>query len=227
EWWTLWRRVAGGLGAAGQLRLLDGFAFNLHLSGMTDDGDGDDEVGSVDASALRPVRGSAADMLRLGAALERIPASHKTEIGQWLLGRIGKLAAAPPARPRSGQASAGDDASLHLWALGRIGARQPFHGSAHDVVPPDTALAWTESLLALDWKRFDAAAFAAVHLARMTGDRARDLAPALRAQVIARLAVIHAPPSWSALVQNKVELDAATESRLLGDALPPGLRLLA
>ena len=221
EWWTLWRRVAGGLGVPEQLCLLDDFAFNLHLSEMKGDGDG------IDASAPRPGRGSSADMLRLGAALERIPASHKTEIGQWLLGRIGKLAAAPPARPRPGQASAGDDASLHLWALGRIGARQPFHGSAHDVVPPDTALAWTESLLALDWKRFDAAAFAAVHLARMTGDRARDLAPALRAQVIARLPAIGAPPSWTAMVQNKVELDAATESRLLGDALPPGLRLLA
>ena len=29
EWWTLWRRVAGGLDDAAQLRLLDDFAFNL------------------------------------------------------------------------------------------------------------------------------------------------------------------------------------------------------
>ena len=29
EWWTLWRRVTGGLDATAQLRLLDDFAFNL------------------------------------------------------------------------------------------------------------------------------------------------------------------------------------------------------
>ncbi len=34
EWWTLWRRVAGGLSTQQQLRLLDDFAFNL----QADDG---------------------------------------------------------------------------------------------------------------------------------------------------------------------------------------------
>ena len=32
EWWTLWRRVAGGLDPSQQLRLLDDFAFNLHIN---------------------------------------------------------------------------------------------------------------------------------------------------------------------------------------------------
>ncbi|MDB5842982.1 MAG: putative chaperone protein HscA/DnaK, partial [Polaromonas sp.] len=87
EWWTLWRRVAGGLDAAAQLRLLDDFAFNLQIS----------EEGADGLEGARPVSGSQGDMLRLGASLERIPSAYKAEVGEWLLGRIRKSAAAPPA----------------------------------------------------------------------------------------------------------------------------------
>ena len=212
EWWTLWRRVAGGLAAPEQLRLLDDFAFNLQIN----------EEG-VEAGVTQPVKGSHEDMLRLGASLERIPAAYKTEIGEWLLGR---LQAAPAAsNQRAGQDSASD--SLQLWALGRIGVRQPFYGSPHDVAPAETVASWTATLLALDWKRTEAAAFAAVNLARVTGDRARDLPLALREQIMARLAAINAPSSWIAMVREKVELDAATERRVLGESLPPGLKLMS
>ena len=207
EWWTLWRRVAGGLDTTAQLRLLDDFAFNLQIS----------EEGADGFEGAKPVSGSQGDMLRLGASLERIPSAYKTEVGEWLLGRIQKSA---------GQDSSDDD-SLYLWALGRIGARAPFHGSPHDVVPADTAARWIESLMALDWKRLDAAAFAAVSLARVTDDRARDLPPALREQVLGRLKAIHAPAPWLAMVAEKVDLDEATERRMLGESLPPGLRLVA
>ncbi|MBG6073206.1 MULTISPECIES: Hsp70 family protein [unclassified Polaromonas] len=215
EWWTLWRRVAGGLDATQQLRLLDDFAFNLQIS----------EEGADGLEGARPVSGSAGDMLRLGASLERIPPAYKSEIGEWLLGRMNQSGVAPPARQRAGHDSSADD-SLLLWALGRIGTRAPFHGSPHDVVPPGTASAWTERLLALDWKRLEAAAFAAVNLARVTDDRARDLPPALREQVLGRLRAIHAPVPWLAMVAEKVELDEATERRMLGESLPPGLRLM-
>ncbi|WP_029527320.1 Hsp70 family protein [Polaromonas glacialis] len=215
EWWTLWRRVAGGLDTAGQLRLLDDFAFNLQIS----------EEGADGLEGARPVSGSQGDMLRLGASLERIPAAYKAEVGEWLLARIQKSAAAPPARQRAGPGDSADD-SLYLWALGRIGAREPFHGSPHDVVPADVASAWIDALLALDWKRLEAAAFATVNLARVTDDRVRDLSPALREQVLGRLRAIHAPAPWLAMVAQKVELDEATERRMLGESLPPGLRLM-
>ena len=209
EWWTLWRRVAGGLAASEQLGLLDAFAYNLQRNenGVTPD-------------TTPPVRGSDDDMLRLGAALERIPANYKAEIGDWLLKRLHKSLAKPRA-----DASAGSDA-LHLWALGRIGARQPFYGSPHDVVAIDTATGWLDNLLRLDWKKLEPAAFAATHLARVTDDRARDLAPALRDQIATRLAAIHAPESWIEMVRQRVELDVATERRMLGESLPPGLKLI-
>ena len=209
EWWTLWRRVAGGLAAPEQLRLLDAFAFNLQRNeqGVTPD-------------TAPPVKGSDDDMLRLGAALERIPANYKAEIGDWLLKRLHKSLAKARAN-----ASAGSDA-LHLWTLGRIGARQPFFGSPHDVVPIDTAAQWLDALLALDWKKLEPAAFAATHLARVTDDRARDLCAQLRQRIAGRLTAINAPAVWVEMVLQRVELDQATERRMLGESLPPGLKLI-
>ena len=211
EWWTLWRRVAGGLAAPEQGRLLDDFAYNLHHN----------ERGS-EAAATKPVKGSDEDMLRLGASLERIPVDYKVEIGAWLLGRLQKsLASAAKGRPVDAASNA-----RTLWALGRIGARQPLYGHTHDVVPAETASAWTETLLALDWKRLEPAAFAATHLARMTDDRTRDLPLALRERIMARLQSSHAPPVWVEMVRHKIDLDEATERRLLGESLPPGLKLI-
>jgi molecular chaperone DnaK (HSP70) len=199
EWWTLWRRVAGGLGAAQQTRLLDDFAFNLQRN----------EQGEDDATSA-VVAGSDDDMLRLGASLERIPPDYKAEIGAWLLGRLG-----------------GANDALVLWALGRIGARQPFHGNLENVVPADVVAGWLDAILALDWRRIEPAGFAAAYLARVTGDRARDLPLALRETIAARLRQIDAPAIWIRMVGEVVVLDEATERRVLGETLPPGLKLIA
>ncbi len=124
------------------------------------------------------------DMVRLGASLERIPVEHKVEIGNWLVEQLG----------RSG-AAARD--TWTLWAIGSIGARTPFYGSAHGVVPVETAAAWLDTLLTLDWKLVDGAATAAANLSRLCGDRARDLPLEVRQQVIARLEAIHSPRAGS------------------------------
>jgi molecular chaperone DnaK (HSP70) len=206
EWWTLWRRASGGLDAAAQLRLLDDFAFNLQAD--------EQERGRRPVTL---VNGSEEDMLRLGASLERVPSAYKAEIGTWLLDQ---LMQASSARGEAVQAR-------YLWALGRIGARQPFHGSAHDVAPVADVEQWLAALLTLDWKKVEPAGFAAAHLARMTGDRTRDISEELRAQIVQRLEAAKAPASWSAMVGSVVELDQAMEKRMLGEALPPGLKLLS
>jgi len=203
EWWTLWRRVSGGLPPAAQLRLLDDFAFNLQ----------------ADASerGRRPVtlvNGSEEDMLRLGASLERIPSAYKAEIGNWMVGEL------PKAKNLATQ-------TRYLWALGRVGARRPFHGSAHDVAPVETVEQWLQAVMLLDWRKVEPAGFAAAHLARMTGDRSRDINETLRAEVLRRLQAAGAPPGWPAMVREVVQLDQASEQRMLGEALPPGLKLLS
>jgi hypothetical protein len=61
----------------------------------------------------------------------------------------------------------------------------------------------------------------------MTGDRTRDISEELRAQIVQRLEAAKAPASWSVMVGSVVELDQAMEKRMLGEALPPGLKLLS
>jgi molecular chaperone DnaK (HSP70) len=206
EWWTLWRRVAGGLSTEAQLRLLDDFAFNLQA-----------DAAERGRRPVTLVDGSEDDMLRLGASLERIPSAYKAEIGNWMVERIMAI----PSGPKASASFA-----RYLWALARVGARQSLHGSAHEVAPGEVAGEWLQRLLQLDWKRIEPAGFAAAHIARKTGDRSRDIAEPLREEILRRLAAGGAPASWSELVRDVVELDQASETRMFGEALPPGLKLL-
>jgi hypothetical protein len=210
EWWTLWRRVTGGLDAAQQLRLLDDFAFNVQA-----------DAAERSRRPVTLVNGGEDDMLRLGASLERIPGAYKAEIGAWMLGRLDAAASEKIPAKRDAQLA------KYLWGLGRVGARVPFHGSAHDVVPVEVVDIWLAAVLALDWKKTEPAPFAAAHLARMTGDRARDVDPQLRGEIERRLQAVGAPPAWLRMVREVIQLDQASEKRMLGEALPPGLKLLA
>ena len=201
EWWTLWRRAAAGLDDEQQLELLQ--TVGAHLEQIV-----------TSRQAGQPLRGSYDDMLRLVAALERVPAAYRAELGQWLVGRLQKA----DARTFEKTAS--------WWAVGRLGARVSLCGSAQNVVAPEIAADWLAAILALDWRTVEPAAFAAAQIARVSGDRARDLPSALREQVAARLEAARAPESWSRMVREAVELDEADQRRSYGEALPPGLRLL-
>lgn len=200
EWWTLWRRVAGGLDEAAQTHILDDIAYYLQPPG----------VNKLPKPA-GPKRQGVDDMLRLAASLERVPAVRKVELGEWLLQRARKA----------------EGGSQLWWALGRLGARVPFSASVHHVVGKDTAAQWLQAALALDWKKIQPASFAAATLARVSGDRARDLDESLREAVAARLRTARAPTAWIEMVQGAMNLDEADEGRVFGESLPPGLRLMA
>ncbi|MFB9125612.1 Hsp70 family protein [Paraburkholderia dipogonis] len=199
EWWTLWRRAAGGLDESAQLRVLDAMAYLQ---------------GAALARHKLPfdvAKTGFTDMVRLSASLERIPVERKIELGESVLTRLKKPA----------------ENHQSWWAVGRIGARRPFYGSVHSIVPPEIAGAWLNAILALDWKKVDPAAFAAVQIARMTGDRSRDLPDDLRLAVVRRLEAANAPRAWITMVSESVELDNADEGRVFGESLPAGLKLIA
>lgn len=145
------------------------------------------------------------EMLRLVAALERLSRADKEAAGEWFWKQADKVGS--------------------YWSIGRLGARQLLHGDARDVVGRETAGQWLGRLLALDWKRADGAAFAAAMVARLTGDPARDLDASLRATVVTRLQEIAAPAPWVEMVTRTVALSEGDAGRMLGDALPVGLRL--
>jgi len=148
------------------------------------------------------------ESLRLMAALEHVPARKRAALGDDLLSRLRKDRR---------------DASL-LWAIGRAGARVPFHGPLNTVVPPQQAAAWAQALVDLVQPSEELAA-AVVQIAARTGDLARDLDEDVCRALHARLASAGVPDA--ALVR-LIEIHAPSRSeaaRAYGESLPEGLRL--
>lgn len=198
EWWIFWRRIAGGLDTAAQNRLFDEIAPLL------------DPKTPRGPLSLMQRKSSYEDLARLAAVLERLPPERKVTLGGWLIQRLAK----------------GAEVGENAWALGRVGARVPFHGSAHEVVPRGVAETWLETLLAGDWKKTPALGFSAALLARLTGDRERDLDAGLRQRVLQQLKATKAPEGWGRMVAEVAELEAGERKRVFGESLPPGLKLL-
>ncbi len=199
EWWTLWRRVAGGLDAEAQEVIYADIARFINPASARQK-----------KIALQLKKQGYEEIVRLAAVLERLSVERKTELGGWLLKRLQK-----PSEPNQS-----------WWAVGRIGGRVPFHGSSHNVVPKGIAAAWLEQMFAYDWKKVLSIGFAATMIARMSGDRERDIPEEVRKRVVERLRAMKAPASWLVMIEQMAELDEADEKRVFGEALPPGLRLI-
>lgn len=197
EWWVFWRRVAAGLGEAQQMQLLEDVAGHMQ------------QAVQRHQSKANP-HGSYDDMLRLFAAVEAVPWQYRQEMGQWMLQRL---------------AQPGESVQT-WWAIGRLCTRVPLAANAHQTMPPEAVAEFLAATLAQDWRKNDTAMFAAVQMARMTGDRARDLPDEARAQVLDKLRAAHALARWVAMVEQVQQMDAQDAKRSLGDSLPPGLVLV-
>lgn len=146
--------------------------------------------------------------VRLVGGLERIRFQRKIDIGEHLIQRL-------------------KTPSIQTWwAIGRLGARIPFYGAATNVIPKEIAENWLDRALKVDWRVVETAAFAAMLLARKTGDRDRDINEALRARVAERLRSAGASPAWMQMVEEVSELGEADERQSFGESSPPGLRLI-
>ncbi|WP_367155020.1 Hsp70 family protein [Methylomonas sp. HYX-M1] len=200
EWWTFWRRVSGGLPTEAQQKLFEDISKFINPA-------------SARQSAVTKqlaVRGYE-DIVRLAAVLERLPSCHKIQLGEWILSRLGKAG----------------EPDTSWWALGRIGGRVLFHGNQHDAILPAVVENWLQKVLQTDWKKQPQAGFAASLLARRCNDRLWDIDDAMRGRVLERLRQVKAPVSWQEMVAEFRRLDESQEKQIFGEALPPGLRLLA
>jgi hypothetical protein len=146
------------------------------------------------------------------------------------IGSCERLAAASRAELGAGlveEAVRGRASDQELWALARLGARAPLYGPLNCVVDRKNAASWATRLLAADWPRPEAYAFALTQMARATGDRERDLDLELRERIARRLASGPHGERAARIVREPVALEAREEARLLDEALPAGLRLRA
>jgi hypothetical protein len=195
--WIAWRRVAGGLDEALQTEIRDAIDPFLAPS----------EKKLKKPKNIKPE--ALDDMLELAASLERVPAARRSELGSWVLERTWT------------------DRDPRLWAaLGRIGARVPAYASVHHVVSPSIAERWLDHLLREKWDELPTAAQAAVRLARVTDDRARDISERTRRDVAARLTKMGARPEWVRAVSEYVPVEQEERAAFFGEGLPVGLRLV-
>jgi molecular chaperone DnaK (HSP70) len=205
EWWTLWRRVSGGLTAAWQNEVFHEVGGYLHPSLKRGKG--------PKPGRPKPTGHETAEQWRLAASLERLDPATKEKIGAAV---FAETPAGLPPKPQTA-------------ALARLGARRPLYGPLNAVVPRTTAEGWIARVLSADWAADpDGAAFAVAQMARMTGDRAIDIDDAMRAKVIDRLSA-GGPGRYDhllKLVAEVAELRAEDRTQLLGDQLPAGLRLV-
>lgn len=195
-WWIMWRRIAGGL---------DGDAHAQILADLTPWLRPEKRNRNAKKSRLqRPEEAS-----RVVGSLERIDPALKIEWGDWFSRQLTN-------REKTGRPA---------WCLARLGARQPMYGSSHQVVAPDKAGEWLETLLQFDWRYTINAAMAAATIARRTGDRTRDVDEEIGMRVARKLQELEPLAHLAASVVQVVELERKDESRVFGDSLPEGLNL--
>ncbi len=197
QFFIAWRRMAGGLEEKLQVEIRDRL---------------DPFLAPEEAKLKRPkgFKPMAPDeLLELGSWLERVPVPRRVELGRWLLERTWTSR-----DPR-------------LWAaLGRVGARTPAYASVHHVVPPNVVERWLDHLLREKWEEVSSASRTASQLARVTGDRSRDVSVEVRQAVADQLVRIGAPDDWLRGVREHVPIAEQERAELFGEGLPVGLRLI-
>ncbi|WP_442505503.1 Hsp70 family protein [Novipirellula sp. SH528] len=196
----LWRRISGGLTAGQQVQLAAPW------------------ISALKNRTRKVEPHEASEAWRLIGSLERLPVGDKVT-----LGRIAIEAISNKKNEKIRHAL--------LWAIGRLGSRQPLYGPLNGCVGASEVGDWIESLISLD-RSTDTAAhesvwmLALVQIARMTGDRYRDLSPQVRSEVIEYLESKSAPPHYLELLKNVGRLESEEEAAIFGDSLPLGIRLV-
>ncbi|MCC6849065.1 MAG: Hsp70 family protein [Deltaproteobacteria bacterium] len=203
EWWNLWKRVAGGLERGPQLRLHGEVAPWLLPRRAK-------KAKVKVGGSARPGTQEIREMWQAIGACERIDARLKVELGDVIVDDVVRGKAAPQ----------------QLWALARLGAREPLYGPLNTVVPAADVARWLDRILALPaWAEPGVLAFVLVQIARVVDDRERDLDGPLRDRLAARVADLPGGGRSRLLLHEAVPLDRAETGRLFDESLPTGLRV--
>jgi hypothetical protein len=201
ELWVFLRRVAGGLTAGRQWHLYQEFSPYLQESTGLKKGKGKGKL---------PKRLNPQEELEIWMAManfERLPTEAKISLGRILVDRLKRKT-----RPQE------------IWALSRLGSRVPLYGPVDRVIPGEVASDWLKATLSLDVRSKDALAHAVVQMARLTGDRERDVPPDDLSLVSRWLEESGGYDSLrEILVNGERTLSRNEQDWIFGEALPPGL----
>ena len=199
EWWTVWKRITGGLSRQQQTVVYNDIAPWVLPAMKSKIKSGRSKVGAQERREMWQVLGSC----------ERLQAEAKAKLGEELVRFVAK-----------GKAS-----NQETWALSRLGARSLIYGPANCVARREVAAAWVEKLLRGKARNSEAVAFALGQIARCTGDRTRDLDESLRQEIAAHFSTLQAGQRLARQVLEIVPLEAQEQARILDESLPVGLHI--
>ena len=155
QWWILWRRLAGGLTQKQQTEIYKKIAPYVLPQKKMPPGP---KASSHELSEL----------WRLAASLEQLAESSKEKMGFIILNRL----------------TQGRFLPADLWALARLGARQPLYGSLHTVISVDVVEEWIDKLLINKKLTYISKIFTLTQLTRKTSDRFHNVGEEIRQKVI-------------------------------------------
>lgn len=203
EWWIFWRRVAGGLSAGRQWHIAQQVLPMLAAE--------DPRKKAKKKSGLRLLPQETHEVWMALANFERLSTDVKEALGKAALERI--LVRRP--KPQD------------LWVFTRLAARAPFYGPADRVIPAQVVTPWIERILTAHAAVTDPVAQMVVHVARKTGDRARDVSEELLVRIDQWLEGLGpgAAAYRDRLRNPESALLPEEESWLFGETLPLGLSL--
>lgn len=142
------------------------------------------------------------------AFLERVPKERRADYGNVVMER------------------AYTDKSIPvLDAMRAVASRYPTYASDHHAVDGKVAEGWVEHLIRLKFHELPLAASRFVAMARLTGDRVRDLSEGVRRSLERALTKVGATPEETEPLREVVALTAAQRASEFGDDLPLGLVL--
>ena len=195
EWWVLWRRISGGLSASQQRQIF------LKISALLKPGKGGKKPNLAPQEEM--------ELWMTLANLERLSIEDKAARGKQLL----KTLHPKKSRPQ------------HWWSLARIGAREPLYGPIDRVLSPGLVTGWIKTILSQTWKNPKPVGMALAQMARLTGDRKRDLDPDVIKEIMDWLS----PHKWAAahirVLKEVVPLAQQEENQMFGESLPSGIHL--
>ncbi len=195
EWWVLWRRVAGGLSAKQQRYMSQKISLMIKP-----------KKGSV-KTRLAPQEEM--EIWMALANLELLSGKEKADWGRMLLDLLNPKKSRPQ----------------YWWALSRLGAREPLYGPIDRVVRRNEVVSWIPRILEKNWRNLKPVGTALSQVARLTGDRKRDLTLEDLQPIVDWLA----PHDWSEpcirLLTEVVPIAQQEEGALFGESVPPGIVL--
>lgn len=144
------------------------------------------------------------EKVRTLASLERVDFKSKRALGKALVEAIIK-----------GKGSSTDE----IWAVGRLGAREPLYVSQANVLPVEDVSDWIKTLLPR--AKGQKQAFALAMLARKTKHNELNVKKEIREQV----KKLTDSPHFHQMIEGHETLTAQEKDSVLGDHLPPGITL--